>query len=220
MRSGSLTSTVCLCMNLGSRDSRQAARPRAFHFPPSDRSWEDIPKPSTRCLSVFDAIGVDASKSDWIARGVASQDPDPILQLIDDHKQSIAAIDDLIDVASDLEETLPDDVQKSDFYGRVLTIVPSDDPRWIDITRRYYEENVKSDQIALQMLSAEPTTLAGAAALLKYAADHVAAGYIWPTDLSEVDDENPEEGSPAFFRLDWFYFLSRNLAAAIARLDA
>jgi hypothetical protein len=70
------------------------------------------------------------------------------------------------------------------------------------------------------MLSVKPTTLAGAAALLNYAADHVAAGYLWPDGLSEVDDENCEEGPPAFDRRDWFYFLSRNLAAAIARLEA
>jgi hypothetical protein len=53
---------------------------RAFHFPSDDRGWEDIPKPSTRCLSVFEAIGVDASKSDWMARGDAYRDPDPVLQ--------------------------------------------------------------------------------------------------------------------------------------------
>src|ERR1700722_4379522 len=48
---------------------------RAFHFP-SDRSWEDVAKPSTRCLSVFGAIGVDASKSDWMARAEEGRDPD------------------------------------------------------------------------------------------------------------------------------------------------
>jgi hypothetical protein len=194
---------------------------RAFHFPSSDRSWEDVPKPSTRCLSVFEAIGVDASKSDWIARGDAYRDPDPILQLIEDHKGSIAAVDGITKVVSGLEESLPDDAQKSNFDGGELTIVPSDDPRWIDVTRRYHEEFERSDQIALQMLSVKPTTLAGAAALLNYAADHVAAGYLWPDDLSEVDDENSEENSPAWGRRrDWFYFLSRNLAAAIARLEA
>jgi hypothetical protein len=34
--------------------------------------------------------------------------------------------------------------------------------------------------------------------------------------LSEVGDENCEKDSPAFNRRDWIYFLSRNLAAAIA----
>ena len=113
---------------------------------------------------------------------------------------------------------MPDDVQKS-FDGGVLTIVPSGDPRWIDITRRYYEESRRSDQIALQMLSVQPATLAGAAALLNYAADHVEAGYLWPDDLSEVD-ENSVDGSPASDRLDWFYFLNRNVSTAIQRLAA
>jgi hypothetical protein len=68
-------------------------------------------------------------------------------------------------------------------------------------------------------LSLYALTLAGAAALLNRP-DHVAAGYLWPDDLSEVDHENCEEDSPGFHRRDWFYFLSRNLAAAIARLEA
>jgi hypothetical protein len=157
-------------------------------------------------------------KSEWMAQCYASQDPDPVLQLIEDHKGSITTVDDLIKVVSDLEESLPRDAQKSNFFGQDLTIVASDDPRWIDITCRYYEESGRSDQIALQMLSVEPTTLAGAVALLNYAADHIAAGCLWPDDLSEVDDENCEEGSSsAFDRRDWFYFLSRNLAAAIAK---
>jgi hypothetical protein len=58
---------------------------RAFHFPLDDRTWEDVPKPSMRCLNVLAAIGVDASKSDWLARGEASQDPDPIFAAIAAH---------------------------------------------------------------------------------------------------------------------------------------
>jgi hypothetical protein len=201
----------------GPRFSPCGTAARAFHFPSDDRTWEDVPKPSTRCLRVFDAIGVDASKSDWMARGDASRDPDPILQLIEDHKKSISEIDDIIDRVSELEQALPDEKQKSDFRGWRLTIVPTDDQRWIDITRRYYEEARRSDEIALQMLSVSPTTLSGAAAMLKYAADHVDEGYLWPDDLGEIDEGDQEGG---FAQRDWFFYLNRNLATAVQRLAA
>ena len=29
-----------------------------FHLPTDGRSWRDVPKPSTRCLQVLDAVGV------------------------------------------------------------------------------------------------------------------------------------------------------------------
>jgi hypothetical protein len=190
---------------------------RAFHFPSDDRTWEDVPKPSTRCLSVFAAIGVDASKSDWMARGDASRDPDPVLQLIEDHKRTIAEVDDIIDIVSDLEYALPDDAQKSNFSGWRLTIVPTDDPRWIDITRRYYEGSRRSDEIALQMLSVSPTTLAGVAAMLSYAAQHVDEGLLWPDDLGEIEEGDQEEDCAS---RDWFFYLNRNLATAVQRLAA
>jgi hypothetical protein len=89
-------------------------------------------------------------------------------------------------------------------------------PRWINITRKYYEESVRSDEIALQMLSVQPTTLAGALAMLKYATDHIDAGYTWPDSLGELKDD--EDDAPASHYRDWMYFLNRNLAAAIPLL--
>lgn len=189
---------------------------RDFHFPSDDRTWEDVPKPSTRCLGVFEAIGVDASKSDWMARCISSQDPDPVLQLIEDHKRSIAAVGDIIDVVSNLEETLPNDAQQSSFTGEGLMIVATDDPRWIDITRRYSEESHRSDEFALQMLSVRPETLAGAIALLNYATAHIDAGYIWPDSLGEINDDDDDSMNAR--RKDWMYFLNRNVAEAIPRL--
>jgi hypothetical protein len=200
------------------RYSPSGTAAKAFHFPSDDRTWEDVPKPSTRCLSVFEAIGVDALKSDWMARGDASRDPDPILQLIEDHKKAIRDMDDIIDHVSELEQCLPEEKQKSDFYCFELNIVPSDDPRWIDITRQYYEGFRKSDDIALQMLTTAPTTLAGVSALLKYATDHVDAGYLWPDKLGGIEDGDDE--SVVSHRRHWFFFLNRSLAEAVRRLEA
>jgi hypothetical protein len=60
------------------------------------------------------------------------------------------------------------------------------------------------------MLSVPATTLAGAAAMLKYAGEHVDAGHLWPDGIS--DDETSGDW-------DWLYFLSRNLAASLRRLE-
>jgi hypothetical protein len=112
--------------------------------------------------------------------------------LIEQHKNSVRDIDDIIDRVSEIEETLPMKKQKRNFSGWQLAIVPTDDPRWIDITRQCYEESKISGEIALQMLSVSPTTLAGLAAMLECAADHVDAGYLWPDDLGELEKDNRE----------------------------
>jgi hypothetical protein len=39
----------------------------SFHFPNDGRTWQDVPKPSTRCLKVFEAIKLDAANSTWLA---------------------------------------------------------------------------------------------------------------------------------------------------------
>jgi hypothetical protein len=163
----------------------------------------------------FAAIGVDSPKSDWIARGEAARDPDPVLQLIKDHKKSIRETDEIIEHVSKLEHALPNDKQESNFFGWQLTIVPTDDPRWIDITRRYYEESKKSDEIAAELVSVLPTTMAGVAAILEYAGDHVDAGYLWPDNLEELADGNDE----STVSRPWSFFLNRNLARAIRRLE-
>jgi len=150
-----------------------------------------------------------ASKSDWMARAEEGRDPDPILQLMEEHKRTIAEVDEIVSAVGDLEESLPKEAQQSDFFGGELTIVPSDDPRWIDITRRYFEAFRRSDEIALQILSVEPTTLVGASALLT--AEHVEAGCLWP--------DGDEARCPSH-RRNWLYFLTRNVSAAISRLTA
>jgi hypothetical protein len=177
------------------------------------------------CSKTIDAVfkcirgdRVDASKSDWMARGEACRDPDPMLQLIEDHQKSIRQRDEIVKRVSELERSLPKEKQESNFYGWQLTIVPTDDPQWIDITQRYYEEEERCDEIAAQMVSVSPTTLAGVAAILQYAADHVDAGYLWPDDLGELADCDDE--SMVSHRQDWLFFLNRNLAEAVRRLEA
>jgi hypothetical protein len=42
------------------------------------------------------------------------------------------------------------------------------------------------------LLSVQPTTLAGALAMLKYATDHIDAGYTWPDSLGELKDDEDD----------------------------
>lgn len=103
-----------LMHELGERErfSPVGTAARAFHFPTDDRTWEDVPKPSTRCLSVFGAIGVDARKSDWMARCEEGRDPDPILQLIEDHKKAHLEHGVALDQLEQLERIIPKDMRK------------------------------------------------------------------------------------------------------------
>lgn len=161
------------------------------------------------------AAGIAAAGMATQALANSSQDPDPILRLIEDHKKSITDTEEIIHRVGELEEELPQEKRESNFFAWKLTIVPTDDPRWIDITHRYYEESERSDNIAVQLVSISPTTLAGVAALMEYAADHVEAGYMWPDDLAD-EEEDSREGR----RGDWFFFLNRHLAAAVQQLAA
>jgi hypothetical protein len=56
---------------------------------------------------VLAAIGVDASKSDWLARGAASQDPDPIYAAIETHKAARATWEGWVYRHQDLALQLP-----------------------------------------------------------------------------------------------------------------
>jgi hypothetical protein len=142
-------------------------------------------------------------------------DVDPALVLIEEHKRSIAAVDRLLDVLEELGQEIPASARRSEWDVSGLTIIPSDDERWKKAQRQHRYEFYHSDEIAMRMLSVRPTTLEGAVALLEYATHHLDQGYLWPDDLSSVDEKR---GDGQEHERTWLYFLNRNLAASIERL--
>jgi hypothetical protein len=181
---------------------------RAFHFPSSDRSWEDVPKPSTRCLSVFEAIGVDASKSDWIARGEASQYPDPIFAAIAAHEASLRALSVGLNVMYTLEEELPKELRKSNVDAWEEVIVETDDPRWIESEKNVHALFDADGGAAIGLINVEPTTLAGLAALMRHVTEYERKGDSWPGGLEEDD---------AKIGKNWVVYLHRNIASLLER---
>lgn len=79
-----------------------------------------------------------------------------------------------------LEDILPDAVTKSFITAFDRKIVKTDDARWIASVKKVDKASDEMDAAAQVMVRLKPTTLAGVAALLRYAAEHVADGNCWP----------------------------------------
>jgi hypothetical protein len=184
---------------------------RAFHFPLDDRTWEDVPKPSTRCLSVLAAIGVDASKSDWLARGEASQDPDPMFAAIAAHEASLRALSVGLNVMYTLEEELPTQLRKSNIDAWEEVIVETDDPRWIESEKNVHALFQADQEAAIGLINVEPVTLAGLAALMRHVTEYERKGDSWPGGLQDTG------AKPTSIGKGWEVYLHRNIASLLER---
>jgi hypothetical protein len=181
---------------------------RSFHFPSDDRTWEDVPKPSTRCLSVFEAIGVDASKSDWMARGDASRDPDPILAAVEAHRKARAALYECLNRQYRLEDEIPKNLRETSIDAEEEKIVETDDPRWIAVEREVMRCFEAEEDAAIALVSVHPTTKDGVIALVQYALASDIDGEGWPSALQSDDGKKIRS---------WHYFLLECLSVAIPR---
>jgi len=147
------------------------------------------------------------------------EDPDPILQFIDDHKNAHAEHGAACHHLSEMEQIIPDEMQKGTTSGFEVQIVETDDPRWTAANVRYNESAIKLDNIAIDMLNVAPTTLAGLEAILKYAAQYTQDGFLWP-GAGLIGDDGEEDGKSAFashYR-DWNFYLLRNLGNAVEKM--
>jgi hypothetical protein len=89
--------------------------------------------------------------------------------------------------------------------------VETDDPRWIESERALMRcLNAETDAACL-LVSIRPTTIAGVLALLSYANAADPDGETWPRELLS-DDETK--------RRSWHYFLTENVAEALADIAA
>lgn len=112
-----------------------------------------------------------------------SLEADPIFDLIDTHRKAEAAFID----------SIREDVRMAD-------------PRWLEYERIRELSNDKTEDAAADLVSVQPTTMAGVIALLSYAAEYVDKGNEWP-DLEEDGEQNT-----------WEVFLHRSLAEALAEI--
>ena len=114
---------------------------------------------------------------------------DPIYAAIEAHRRAIAAHGDAVSAESALEQSLPSDRRRSRITVWEETIVEGDDPRWPASERARMVASNAMDDMAIDLLNTEPTTVAGVEALLRYFADREEA--LFPVDVS--DDDGSEE---------------------------
>ncbi len=145
------------------------------------------------------------------ATGAVAQDAaDPVFAAIETHKTAAANHAEAVDVIAELEEALPpQERQWSAADGeREPPAGTSDNPRWIDAQVAVLSSGDALDDASWALIdSAAPTTVAGAAALLSYAHDFVAAGNRWPAYAGEGAGETE----------DWNSEMHRKLAAVLGQ---
>jgi hypothetical protein len=117
-----------------------------------------------------------------------AQAVDPIIAAIAAHRIAYHEHYAAVTRQSLLEDILPDEVTESFITAFDRKIVKSDDARWIASVKKVDKASDEMDAAAQVMVRLKPTTLAGVAALLRYAAEHVADGNCWPDYAVDESD--------------------------------
>jgi hypothetical protein len=139
----------------------------------------------------------------------AKEAPDPIHEAIEDHKRAYIAFDDCITRQSKLEKLLPNHLRQSSIDCEGIKIVETDDPRWIAVEQEWQRLSDVEEEAAMALINIEPTTLGGAAHLMRYVVEHEARGNTWPDGL--LDDDAP----PTAIGKPWSFYLHKNLAVLL-----
>jgi hypothetical protein len=151
-----------------------------------------------------------ASAADALAG--AAKKPEAILGLIADHKAAILATDDAMRHYGDLEQTVPEDRRRGDFFGGKVEEVATDDPLWRAACQGFNDAFRKSDDIALAMLDTPINSIEALAALMAYAGEHSEQGFLWPDEIvDESVDDKPR---------DWERWVLIKAAATMRSLSA
>jgi len=145
------------------------------------------------------------------ATGAVAQDAaDPVFAAIEAHKTAAADYAQAGDVIAELEDTLPPEQRQwSAVDGeREPPVGNNDDQRWVDAQLAVISMGDALDAASWALIDeAAPTTVAGAAALLRYAHDFVAAGNRWPAYAGEGAGETE----------DWNSEMHRKLAVVLGQ---
>jgi hypothetical protein len=121
--------------------------------------------------------------------------PDPIFAAIEAHRQAWAAL--CADCSALDEAAFAGDQKAEQELDRL---------------------NDAADAATDGLIDIVPTTIAGASALLAYAADHISSGSEWAKCYE--DDEEPLSDSRRQHGITWEAILHRNLAKALPRMAA
>jgi hypothetical protein len=118
---------------------------------------------------------------------------DPIFAAIEAHRAAIAAHDQAVGIENSLEESLPDEQRQSRMKVWEKTIVETDDPSWIAAVQTRWDASESMDDLAINLLNTEPTTVAGIEALLRYFADQEEG--LFPEEVNHDDGSEDAFGA-------------------------
>ena len=154
------------------------------------------------------------------AIALASTEPDPIFAAIERHRAAATAWLMAVHIEFSTEAELPRDKCKSRITEWDSNIVETDDPRWPAAIKKNCETRHQMSDAAIRLTEIEPTTIAGAMALLRYYMEVVAGkdSCIFPESVCEVsDDEEVDLEEP---RNHYSYFLVGNVVDALEQITA
>jgi hypothetical protein len=139
---------------------------------------------------------------------------DPIIAAIEAHRRACAETRTAYERQSAVEGELGAGI-------RVPAGEAESDPRWLAANEAARDALAMQDDLAVKLLETQPTTIAGAAALLNYYADVIAtrqSEVVFP----ELDRHGRliESRSIDEPRRDFGYFIVRNVAAALNNIAA
>jgi hypothetical protein len=128
------------------------------------------------------------------ATGLSSDaEADPIFAAIKAHLKAVAAHGEAVDPEMALEVSLPEDQRQSRITAWEEKIVETDDPRWPVALRARMEASNSMDNLAIDLLNIEPTTVAGIEALLRYFVDQEEG--LFPEEASNDDGSDEAFGT-------------------------
>jgi hypothetical protein len=137
---------------------------------------------------------------------------DPIFDAIEAHRLACAATRAAFENHSAVENELTAGAQ-------VLAGEAENDSQWAAVNAAVAEALTAQDDLAVQLLETQPTSIAGAAALLTYYADVVATT---PPEVvfPELDGYGQSSGSKSFGEpsRDFGYFIARCVATALSNI--
>jgi hypothetical protein len=161
-----------------------------------------------------------------MAKCIVTEQPDPILAVLDQHRSAYIAWLRILKEEDMLEEELPKDKRRSKCICGEMELHETDDPRWIANLRNYEETWSRVEAAAVAMTNVVPTTMAGILSMLAYIDEfnrgHVRLScdrncgsehYQWPEEL--VDDDVLTAHFRKPLTMPWPYWVMRNVQAAL-----
>jgi hypothetical protein len=139
---------------------------------------------------------------------------DPIIAVIEAHRRACVDTRAAFEHQSAIENELVAGV-------RVSAGEAENDPRWIAVNDAAEGALAVQDDLAMKLLETQPTTIAGAAALLTYYVDVVTTMHP-EVAFPELDGNGPSIESKSIDepRRDFAYFIIRNVAAALSSMTS